>query len=208
MDDTVVIGLYRHGLTVDNERKAYSGWTDSILSEEGKKELKRIQPCLPAYEKVVTSDLQRCVHTAGLLFPEHSTEAWPEFREMNFGRWEGKMHKEAESIEEYRVWVNDPFSHPIPEGESFQEFAARIENGWYKWLDELKEQRIQRAALVTHGGVIRYLLTQFAGEKKAFWEWQAENGRGYELTSSLSALRRGERCSSLQAVPLMAKSNG
>src|SRR5690606_16504444 len=117
MDDTVVIGLYRHGLTVDNERKAYSGWTDSILSEEGKKELKRIQPCLPAYEKVVTSDLQRCVHTAGLLFPEHSTEAWPEFREMNFGRWEGKMHKEAESIEEYRVWVNDPFSHPIPEGE-------------------------------------------------------------------------------------------
>ncbi|KAB7705377.1 histidine phosphatase family protein [Bacillus aerolatus] len=208
MDDLVVIGLYRHGITTDNERKAFSGWTNSVLSETGKKELQLIQPLVPSYEKIIASDLQRCVDTAGILFPSSSIDYWPEFREMNFGLWEGKIHQELEHMEEYNAWINDPFSSPLPEGESFQQFGSRIRTAWEKWLDDLAHHQLTRAAVVTHGGVIRCLLTEFAPEQKKFWEWKAENGRGYELTGSLSALRRGERCISLRAVPSTAKSNG
>ncbi|HEY9577103.1 MAG TPA: histidine phosphatase family protein, partial [Pseudobacillus sp.] len=89
MDDLVVIGLYRHGLTADNERRAFSGWTDSVLSEAGKRKLEQIKPHIPSYEKVITSDLQRCIKTASILFPNNAIEVWPQFRELNFGRWEG-----------------------------------------------------------------------------------------------------------------------
>ncbi|HEY9577782.1 MAG TPA: histidine phosphatase family protein [Pseudobacillus sp.] len=208
MDDLVVIGLYRHGLTTDNERRAFSGWTDSVLSEAGKRKLEQLKPHIPSYEKVIASDLQRCIKTASILFPNNMIEVWPQFRELNFGRWEGKTHQELEHLEEYNAWLQNPFSSPLPEGENYLQFGRRISAAWEKWLEVLDQYHLKRTAIVTHGGVIRYLLTEIAPEKKEFWEWQIENGRGYELTGSLSALRRGERCISLQAVPSTAKNNG
>ena len=34
MDDAVVVALFRHGLTEENKRKAYIGWTDSPICED------------------------------------------------------------------------------------------------------------------------------------------------------------------------------
>ncbi|WP_338753296.1 histidine phosphatase family protein [Bacillus sp. FJAT-52991] len=208
MDDIVVIGLYRHGITTDNERKAFSGWTNSALSERGIQDLHAIQPLIPDYEKVIASDLQRCVDTAGILFPAANVDLWPEFREMNFGMLEGKQHQELEHLEEYVTWMNDPFTSFLPEGEYFHEFGDRIRSAWNNWLDVMEQKEMKRGAIVTHGGVIRHLLTELAPVKKQFWEWEVNNGRGFELTASLSSLRRGERCISLQAVPSTEKSNG
>ncbi|MBM7649549.1 alpha-ribazole phosphatase [Bacillus ectoiniformans] len=208
MDDSVVIGIYRHGITTDNERKAFSGWTNSVLSEQGKKELSAIKSHLPAYEKVIASDLSRCQDTAAILFSNKDIDLWPEFREMNFGLWEGKVHDELKHMKEYAAWVNDPFTSPLPNGEHFSEFHERINRAWQKWLDYMERHGIKKGAIVTHGGVIRHLLTQFAPEQKSFWEWPSKNGQGYELSGSLEKLRRGERCTSLQAVPSMGKNSG
>lgn len=208
MDDLVVIGLYRHGVTADNERRAFSGWTDSALSEAGKRELEQLKLHLPSYEKVIASDLQRCIDTAAIFFPDSLVDVWPNFRELNFGCWEGKTHQELEHLEEYKAWLQDPFSSPLPDGENYRQFGARIRGAWEKWLQTVEQYNLKRTAIVTHGGVIRYLLTELAPDKKEFWEWNIENGRGYELAGSLSALRRGERCISLQVVPSMEKKNG
>ncbi|KIL72189.1 histidine phosphatase family protein [Bacillus badius] len=208
MDDLVVIGLYRHGVTTDNEKKAFSGWTNSLLSETGKKELEHLRNGIPFYEKIIASDLQRCVDTAAFFWRDTSIDTWPEFREMNFGFLEGKTHKELEHVEEYKTWLQDPFSSPLPGGETYEQFGRRVMVGWNRWLELLAQLNLKRTAIITHGGVIRHLLTAVAPEKKGFWEWKVENGRGYELTGSLSALRRGERCISLQAVPSTEKSNG
>ncbi|MDQ0216415.1 alpha-ribazole phosphatase [Oikeobacillus pervagus] len=208
MDDLVVMALYRHGVTVDNERKAFCGWTNSILSERGRKELHARTPYVPAYEKIVASDLQRCVDTAKILFPGKVVEIRQEFREMNFGIWEGKVHDEIKHIQEYKDWLQMPLSAPIPQGETFPEFNDRIMKAWEKLIEEISHLQMKRNAIVTHGGVIRSLLTQFAPVKREFWEWKVENGQGFELTGSLSALRRGERCISLREVPLTAKENG
>ncbi|OCA82797.1 histidine phosphatase family protein [Pseudobacillus wudalianchiensis] len=208
MDDLVVVGLYRHGVTVDNERRAFSGWTNSLLSEAGRAALQQYKAHIPFYEKVIASDLKRCIDTAAIFFPDNQIDVWPELRELNFGRWEGKTHQELEHLEEYTTWLQDPFSNPLPEGENYQQFGSRISAAWKKWLDILAQNHLKRTAIVTHGGVIRHLLVELAPEKKEFWNWQIENGCGYELTGSLSALRRGERCISLQAVPSMEKRNG
>ncbi|MEK4031126.1 histidine phosphatase family protein [Pseudobacillus sp. FSL P4-0506] len=208
MDDFVVIGLYRHGVTADNEKRAFSGWTDSALSEAGKRGLEQLKLDLPSYEKVIASDLQRCIDTAAIFFPDNRVDVWPEFRELNFGCWEGKTHQELEHLEEYKAWLQNPFSSPLPEGENYRQFGDRIREAWKKWLEVLDQYNLKRTAIVTHGGVIRYLLTELAPDRKEFWEWKIENGHGYELAGSLSALRRGERCISLQVVPSTAKSNG
>ena len=34
MDDALVVALFRHGITEENKRRAYLGWTDAPLSED------------------------------------------------------------------------------------------------------------------------------------------------------------------------------
>ena len=203
MDDCVAVGLFRHGVTEANSKKQFCGWTDVPLIEEGRAALK-----VPAadYEWIVTSDLLRCRQTASL-FWSHPQTVSCKLREFHFGEWEGKTHLELEHFPSYQRWLQDYFL-PVPGGDSYASFAKRIEEGFHDVLDTMEKRNIHRAALVTHGGVIRHLLSVWAPEAKSFGDWTSENGQGYELSGSLADMRRRKRCTSLQAVPLMAKRNG
>ncbi len=85
MVHSVAITLLRHGLTEANERKEYLGWTDSPLSEQGSDGNQQLKDSFRAYELIISSDLQRCVDTTQLLFPEVPIQTNPAFREMNWG---------------------------------------------------------------------------------------------------------------------------
>ena len=74
MDDTVVIALFRHGLTEENKRKAYLGWNDSPLCPESK----RIGTS-KRYEHYFSSDLQRCISTVKLLFPNKNLTVYKNY---------------------------------------------------------------------------------------------------------------------------------
>ncbi|RYL88135.1 histidine phosphatase family protein [Sporolactobacillus sp. THM19-2] len=207
MDDGLVITLFRHGLTEENERHAYIGWTDSPLSKQGRAELsgKMLTPC----HYVATSDLKRCRQTAELLFEHVSQEVYPEFREMNFGNWEGKTYEQLKDAGVYRRWLEDPFHVSPPQGESFQAFAKRIDQGWKKLKRKIMMEQLSRVVLVTHGGVIRYLLSTYSKEKTDFRDWNVSNGYGYALIwESRDMFRRGETCTSLREVPLTEKQSG
>ena len=69
MDDAVVVALFRHGVTEENKRHAYIGWTDAPICEDARLVLAKqiVQPS--PYERIVTSDLKRCLQTAEILFP-------------------------------------------------------------------------------------------------------------------------------------------
>ncbi|WP_071396453.1 histidine phosphatase family protein [Bacillus tuaregi] len=208
MDDAVVVALFRHGLTEENRRKAYIGWTDSPICEDVKEALAGncFQPS--PYERIVTSDLQRCLQTAQILFPEQKTTAFPEFRELHFGEWEGKTYAELTGDRYYEKWLSNQYEMIPPQGESYSVFAKRVDEGWRRVLSMMKEDNIQRLAIVTHGGVIRYFLSKLY-EKRDFWEWKVPHGNGFELVwSQEEAFRRGERCTLLRAVPLMENQNG
>ncbi len=203
MDDRVVIALFRHGLTEENKRKAYLGWNDSPICPE----LKALSTT-KNYQCYFSSDLQRCVRTAEWLFPNTSPHLLKELREMNFGKWEGKTYDDLKDNDLYRRWVADPVNYCPPDGESFQEFINRVDSGWAVIIEEVLATRVQSCAVVTHGGVIRYLLSMFAPEQREFWMWQANHDQGLELIFDRESLRRGKRCTSLLEVPLTAKGNG
>ncbi|MCQ6276943.1 histidine phosphatase family protein [Bacillus sp. V3B] len=203
MDDAVVVALFRHGITEENKRKAYIGWTDAPICEDARLVLANQTSKLSPYERVVTSDLKRCLQTAEVLFPDQDPQAWPEFREMNFGRWEGKMYEELAGDPYYEEWIKNHFASEPPEGEGYSTFAERIEKGWQKVFLMMLEGDLGRTAIVTHGGVIRYLLSKLGHEERGFWEWQVPHGNGFELVwSTEEAFRRGERCTLLRVVPL------
>jgi alpha-ribazole phosphatase len=56
--------------------------------------------------------------------------------------------------------------------------------------------------------VIRLLLSKFAPGEKEFWSWNVSHDSGIELIFEREALRRDERCTLLQVVPLTGKENG
>jgi alpha-ribazole phosphatase len=222
MDDRVVVGLYRHGLTEENRAKKYIGWHDAILPETGFKELVQRAPLYPSYEWVITSDLVRCKQTAEALFQDVPHLESYLFRELHFGEWETKTYEELKFNPAYREWLNDP-SIQIPGGESLSGFHERLRMGWLQVKDAVNRDRhdaknsgshppydsqTKRIAIVTHGGVIRHLLTELTADERRFWEWQIPFGGGYELSWTVDEWRGGRTCSSLRAVPSTGNLNG
>ncbi|MFJ5761285.1 histidine phosphatase family protein [Neobacillus sp. NPDC093182] len=203
MDDTVVVALFRHGLTGENKRKAYLGWNDSPLCSESKK-----ISISNRYQRYFSSDLSRCISTANILFPNNDLYLLSHLREMNFGKWEGKTYEDLKEVPLYQRWLSDPISYCPPEGESFMDFTRRVSIGWDKITKEILSHNIQGCALMTHGGVIRYLLSEFAPQHSDFWSWQVPHHQGYELVFAKEAFRRRERCTLLREVPLTAKGLG
>ena len=203
MDDTVVIALFRHGLTEENKRRAYLGWNDSPLCPES-----MWLRTSNKYEHYFSSDLQRCKSTAMILFPNKGLTTLQELREMNFGEWEGKTYDDLKEDRLYQKWLSDPLLSCPPGGETIQQFTKRVDTGWELISQQMIAGNLKSCAIVTHGGVIRYLLSKYAPEQRDFWSWQTPHDHGYELTFDREALRRGERCISLLEVPLMANENG
>jgi alpha-ribazole phosphatase len=208
MDGTVVITLFRHGLTEGNRRKQYMGWNDSPLSMEAITQLSSYQLDEQAYDLYVCSDLNRCLHTIKLLFPKVEPKTVMEFREMHFGDFQGKTYEQLKDDISYQKWLENSVIHAPPNGESFEQFANRVDAGWERICRYVHEEDGARPFIVTHGGVIKYLLSRFAPIQKPFWDWRIVHGTGYELLFDVEQLRRGNRCISLREVPLMEKENG
>lgn len=209
MDDRIFITLLRHGMTKENEQKKYLGWKNVSLSERGIQELQRLTCyCYPHPDLLLTSDLKRCIETARCLYPRISYHLSPFFREYHFGDWEDKTYDELKNDPLYQQWLNNPKKVAPPNGESFQQFRKRVFCGWQWLLEHFSEKQLKHIVLVTHGGVIKLLLEHFSCVKLSFWEWPAPYGCGYTLVGHRHKMRRGKRCTSLQAVPLMENCNG
>lgn len=207
MVHTVALTLIRHGATINNERNVYQGWLNSPLLPSEVDRLRRIKHQYPKPHYVISSDLTRCLETAKLLFSHHEIEMSENFREFHFGDFEGKTYEQLKDDKTYQKWLEDPFLHRPPNGESIKMFTKRIQDGWdglhSKFLDGVRE-----ITVVSHSGVIRHLLEMYAPHKKTFWDWIIPFGGGYRLVTTREKLGRGERCISLSEVPLTENENG
>ncbi|WP_400245164.1 histidine phosphatase family protein [Niallia sp. JL1B1071] len=203
----MVIALFRHGLTAENERKAYIGWTDAPLSENGREQLYEKGRPVSKYEWISASDLLRAKETAAYWFPEQSLCITSYFREINFGDWEGKTYEQLKELPDYCKWLNAPFAVSATNGESFEAMAERVDTGWDRLIKQSKQSN--RIAVVTHGGVIRYLLSKYGVTEKNFWDYIISPGEGIELIwSNKESFRRKERCTLLQEVAFTGKKAG
>ena len=82
-----IIRLYRHGETEWNRTGRLQGWLDSPLTETGRALAEQVQW---APDFVISSDLNRAVETASLMFPHAKVQTDARLREINLGNWQGQ----------------------------------------------------------------------------------------------------------------------
>ncbi len=165
--------LVRHGETMANIGKIYSGWSNYELSEKGKLQIKILAEELRIYnaDTIYASSLGRTMETAKEIGKIIGKEVVSEdnLREMNFGIFDGKTAKEIEECypDEWRTWINEYESYRIPEGESLQDMLDRVR----KFIDSIKDKE-GIAIIVSHCGVIQATITYLLNlELKKMWNF-------------------------------------
>lgn len=170
----MLIYLIRHGATRYNEEHRYQGITDVPLSPAGRTALKRADFCP---ETVYVSPLSRARETAAILFPGAKQIVIPDFREMDFGTFEGRTAAELEHDPACRAWVEGGCTGRCPGGESLAEFSGRVWAAFTKLL----EVRTERLVIVAHGGVQMAILDRYARPHRDYFDWHAPCGGGFVL---------------------------
>ena len=170
----MLIYLLRHGETAWNRERRYQGLTDIPLSDRGRALLGRADF---SPERVYVSPLLRARETAAVLFPEAEQVTVLDFREMDFGAFEGRTAEEMADDPTYRVWVAGGCRGRCPGGESLAEFSGRVWAAFTKLL----EVRTERLVIVAHGGVQMAILDRYARPHRDYFDWYAPCGGGFVL---------------------------
>lgn len=123
--------LIRHGKTPSNREHRYLGVTEEALSGEGRKQLEILaeKDILKKPWLLFISPMLRCQESAGILFPGRKAYPIEEWREMNFGAYEGKNYEDLKNDSYYQKWIDSNGTLPFPEGESQQEYIKRCHRG-------------------------------------------------------------------------------
>lgn len=153
--------LVRHAESTWNASGRWQGQSDVPLSPRGRLQARALAARLygAALDRRVCSDLSRAAETAAAL--GEPAEPDPRLREIDVGAWAGLGRAEvAERFPEQVMGLRRGERVRIGGGESMDEFEARVDGVF----DELRATHAgQRVLAVTHGGVIRALLTRILG---------------------------------------------
>ncbi len=163
----ITIDLLRHGDAAGG--KKLLGMTDEPLTTLGWQQMRSIFSSKNiSWNKVVSSPLQRCSAFSEELSQRLSLPFSIDnrFQEINFGRWDGQLltdiykSEESEHLNQFR---QDPTSVLPPGGEAYKDFELRVMTAWQELLHSLYKEQIEHCLLVTHGGVIRTIISQVLG---------------------------------------------
>lgn len=178
--------LLRHGFTKANAEKRYAGRTDYPLLPEGREQLKhRDYSSFADVQRVFTSPLLRCRQSADIIFPGYAQTVIPALIECDFGDFEDKNHIDMSGNPYYQAWVDSGGTLPFPNGEDVEEFKDRCAFGMKEVIGICLEDKVTKAAVVIHGGVIMGIMTRLCMQKRDnYYEWHPENGCGYVVRST------------------------
>jgi len=185
------IHFLRHGATLGNEKGLYIGVTDLKLTTNGINELKRLKNknIYPNVPLVFSSPLIRAKESCEILYPDITPHIIDNFRETDFGEYEGKGMKELSDDPDYRNWVLGKTDRPKG-GESFHEFAERLALGLREAVQVMMDKGVYEATAIMHGGAIMTLLAISAlPRRQSLNEWACGYGKGFtvNITPSLYA---------------------
>lgn len=170
--------LLRHGRTAYNAQQRYQGLADIPLSPEGEAELREAEE-IP--EVVYVSPLSRARRTAELVFPGAKQIPVEDFREMDFGAFEGRNYREMEHDPAYRSWVDGGCVGACPGGESREEFSCRVCSVFERLMEQALEDSRDWLVVVAHGGVLMAVLEAWAQPRRDYFQWSAPCGGGFAL---------------------------
>lgn len=164
--------LVRHAETAWNLEHRYQGQTDIPLCDLGRESARRLRTRLEKRPRlfcsqttaVVSSDLSRARESAELAFATDGRKIHldPELRELRYGIFEGRSREEIarELGDEWQRFMSDP-DYAVKGGEARSAVRERALRAVRRWLEKLPQPNI---VIVTHGGVLRQLLTFTLGE--------------------------------------------
>ncbi|MCK5374633.1 MAG: histidine phosphatase family protein [Alphaproteobacteria bacterium] len=167
--------MIRHGQTEANSARIMAGHTDSPLTAKGRKQARDAQNVVKALNikptAIVHSHLSRAHDTAAIINEvlNISMHEETDLAELYAGDWEGQPVDICKSA--FATRTN------APNGESFDEFEARIQCGINKVLKTFESPVL----IVSHGGVFR----AFGGIYKLSVLGTFENCHLYEFQPNL-----------------------
>lgn len=164
------IYLLRHGETLYNVTKQYTGTLDIPVSEEGLKKLFKADFDI---DHVYISTLCRTAQTAKVLFPSAQQIQIHDLRERHFGSLEGQ-----------RYFLSDAdgcFEKAVADGESKEAFIARACKAFEQILNTERATGSQAVVIVAHGGIQMAVLSQFAKPSLPYEKWCGKNAGGFIL---------------------------
>lgn len=183
-ENQITLVLIRHGETKSNVQHRYLGKGDEDLIQEACSRLEkdREKRRFLKVDEVYCSPMKRCLKTAKILYPEMEINVIDQFREMDFGDFEGKNYLDLRSDIRYQRWIDSNGTLPFPGGESRKEFVHRTIEGFLHMVENIQSGRLEinKIALVVHGGTIMALLSHYHGGN--YFDYRIPNGEGYVCT--------------------------
>lgn len=159
--------LVRHGETDGESSVRFFGATDVDLCDEGRAQMRRLSACLNAepVDLVVASPLRRSWRSAWILAGGAPVRLESDFREVDFGRWEGLSKEEIRARDPilFEDWQARVENFEYPGGESRKAFRERVLRG----LERLLASDAQAPLVVVHKGVVRTIVEALTGEAAA-----------------------------------------
>ena len=202
--------LVRHGKTAGNQKRLYVGRTDEPLCEEGIAQLRQNrQQGLYNFpvDRLICSPMQRCLQTAALICPGQQPICDERLRETDFGIFEGKSYEQLKTLPAYQEWLASGGEAVIEQGESRAQMTDRCLKGVAHQLKLAEQDGCRCVLFVVHGGSIMAILERYALPQRPFYDFQVENGQGWQLDLSLqgengqSPGRCPERCPAVRLQP-------
>jgi len=160
--------LLRHPEPEVGARGRCYGSLDIALSSEGIRHAHHVAESLAnePFAAIYTSPRQRCRQAAVILAGSGGRsikiESIETLRELDFGEFEGRSYDEIARLypDLYQQWMQHPTETRFPGGECFQEMSVRV----LDTTNQLRARHVgQTIALMTHGGVIRAILSDALG---------------------------------------------
>ncbi|QQY80650.1 putative phosphoglycerate mutase [Keratinibaculum paraultunense] len=156
------IYLVRHGESQWNPIKKIQGQTDIPLTKKGLNQAHLIGNRLISenIDKIYSSDLKRAYTTAKIIGNKIKLEVtiMKEFREINFGIWEGMTNEELlqNFYDEIQIWRRNPEKLSLEKSESLQMLQERAMKGINNIIAENKEK--SNILVVSHGATIKTII--------------------------------------------------
>ena len=143
--------MIRHGQSVNNVTKCYSGWQQVELSPQGREEAAEIGKQLQNinFDRVYSSDLIRALETQKIALPEVEAIQTPLLREINVGDLAGRKIEQCR--EQYPYVFQSPDGYASVGGESRQMFYDRVG----EFLHLLEKEPADYVAAFCHLGAVR-----------------------------------------------------
>ena len=164
---TTVI-LLRHGRTTANTGGVLAGWTPGVqLDETGAAQVAAVAERLAKVPlaAVVSSPLERCVQTAGVVATGRDVDVRTDDRlgEARYGDWTGRTIKELAKEPLWKIVQQHPSAavFPGPEGEGLAQTQARAVAAVRSWNAQLGPDAVWLAC--SHGDVIKAILADALG---------------------------------------------